>query len=92
VQPLVLGFHITGELPALGFPPGNVVLDLEQAVRVDDALFDGGGHAALLLDSLVRTPQVSVLNRRPQRPAGPSLELAFLLGVRCIQVRCFLRR
>ena len=74
MQPLVLGFHITGELPALGFPPGNVVLDLEQAVRGDDALFDGGGHAALLLDSLVRTPQVSVLNRRPQRPAGPSLE------------------
>jgi hypothetical protein len=78
VQPLVLRFNIAGELGALDLPTVHVVLDLEQGVPRSDAFLDGGGHAALLLDSSCRTPQLSWRNRRQEGLLGPSLEQAFL--------------
>src|SRR5207248_11681454 len=44
MQPLVLRFDLAGELAALRFPTGNVMLDLEQAIPVGEALLDGAGH------------------------------------------------
>jgi hypothetical protein len=60
MKPLVLRCDLAGELVALGRPPGDVVLDLEQALP-DAELLDRAGHAALLLHSLyhLRTPQLS---------------------------------
>src|SRR5207244_4975307 len=51
VQPLVLRCDLTGQVPPLGLPAHYVVLDLEKAVPVGEALLNRG-HAALLLHSM----------------------------------------